>query len=612
MAATRSGAGGVAINPLGGWEAAHFTGILTPDLPTIRIEEPAMTAETITKLEQRKAAITPRQFVLPVVRPLSMATAHPAPEVWTTPAAKVRPIGRPQVLPARGRNLRSSSFAELQERMPAVVAAERERRQRAVVVVPSRTVDKWQEPAAETQAYEERLLCSLLDLRDRALRMTYVTSSPINPAIIDYYLSLLPPRLRRDARSRLTLVTLGERTSRPLSKKLLDRRDVLERIRRSIVDPSTAHLVPYTTTSLEQDVALELGIPMYGADPCHAYLGTKTGCRELFAQAGVPHPLGIEGIKGVTEAVAGIVRLRAERPGLSRLVIKLNDGVSGEGNALVDLAGLPTPGSAHELQEIFTRVRALVPEAPGVSAPQFLAKLAKGGGIVEEWITGRELRSPSVQLQITPLGEAQLLSTHDQILGGPSGQSYLGCRFPAEASHAPIISALARRVADQLADAGVIGRFAVDFVVVRAQDGSWKPFAIELNLRKGGTTHPYETLAHLTGGTYDPDTGTFTTPTGQCKHYVATDHLEAPELRQLGCQGLLALVRRGALKFDPMQRIGPVFHMLSSLDELGRTGLTAIGNSAEQASAIYEDVKATLMENAGIAAERVGAAAAAA
>jgi hypothetical protein len=94
--------------------------------------------------------------------------------------------------------------------------------------------------------YEERLLCSLLDLRDRSLRMSYVTSCPINPAIIDYYLSLLPSRLRRDARSRLTLVALGERSTRPLSKKLLDRPDVLERLRRTIGDPKLCHLVRTT------------------------------------------------------------------------------------------------------------------------------------------------------------------------------------------------------------------------------------------------------------------------------------------------------------------------------------------------------------------------------
>ena len=47
---------------------------------------------------------------------------------------------------------------------------------RSIVIVPSRTIDKFHEPAAETQAYEERLLCLLLMLRDPELRVVYVTS----------------------------------------------------------------------------------------------------------------------------------------------------------------------------------------------------------------------------------------------------------------------------------------------------------------------------------------------------------------------------------------------------------------------------------------------------
>ena len=119
--------------------------------------------------------------------------------------------------------------------------------------------------------------------------------------------------------------------------------------------------------------------------------------------------------------------------------------------------------------------------------------------------------------------------------------------------------------------------------------------AIELNLRKGGTTHPYETLAHLTGGSYDPDRSQFATPTGQHKHYVATDHMEAEELRGLGRDGLLRLAHRGELRFDPMRRTGTVFHMLSSLDEVGATGFTAIADSADEADALYAQVRQTLI-----------------
>jgi hypothetical protein len=501
----------------------------------------------------------------------------------------------PRVPPAGRGAKRLRRFEELQQRMSSVEAAARARRARSVVVVPSRTIDKWHEPPAESQAYEERLLCSLLELQDPNLQMTYVTSSPIAPSTIDYYLSMLPQRIRRNARSRLTLVALGEPTARPLSEKLLARPGVLERIRRSIAHPDVCYVSPYITTPLEREVAIELGIPMYGADPRLSYLGTKSGSREVFARAGVPHPLGAEGITSVATAVDGIRKLRAAKPRLTRIVIKLNEGVSGDGNATIDLGGLPQPGAADESERVAQRVATLAPEATGVTAAAFLSKLAVIGGVIEEWIDGREVRSPSVQLRVTPSGAVEVLSTHDQILGGPNGQSYLGCRFPAIPAYALAISAHARRVGEQLAQRGVIGRFAVDFVVTRNHTGQWQPFAIELNLRKGGTTHPYEALANLTGGTYDPNSAAFTTRQGHQKHYVATDHLEGPQLRSLGREGVLSLVRTGEFRFDRMRRSGVVFHMLSSLDELGRTGYTAIADSADQADALSRKVQETLI-----------------
>src|SRR5919204_127728 len=140
----------------------------------------------------------------------------------------------------------------------------------------------------------------------------------------------------------------------------------------------------------------------------------------------------------------------------------------------------------------------------------FARVLSEQCGVVEERMDG-VVASPSVQLRITPLGEVELLSTHDQILGGPSGQSYLGCRFPADPAYAAAITREAAKIGTRLVREGVLGRFAIDFVVVR-ENGRWKPFAIELNLRKGGTTHPFLTLQFLTDGRYDPDDARFVAP----------------------------------------------------------------------------------------------------
>jgi hypothetical protein len=424
--------------------------------------------------------------------------------------------------------------------------------------------------------------------------MVYVTSSAINPTIIDYYLDLLPGVIPSHARRRLFLVSPLDGSPRPLTEKLLERPRLLESIRRLVTDPDRAHLVPYNTTELERDLALALGIPMYGADPRHFHLGTKTGCRCLFAEQGVQHPIGEEGLAGIAETVAAIRRLRAQKPGLEQVLVKLNEGVSGEGNAVVDLSGAGD-------DEVEARVRAMRFEHPAVTLDAYERSLAERGGIVEERIGGDEVRSPSVQLRVTPLGKVEVLSTHDQLLGGPSGQSYLGCKFPADPAYATAITREAAKIGDRLAREGVLGRFALDFVTVRKGE-SWEPYAIELNLRTGGTTHPFLTLQFLTDGVYDPDTGVFTAPSGREKAFVASDHVANPAYRVFTPDDLFDVVTRRGLHFDQARQTGVVFHMMSALSELGWVGLTAVGDGRAEANELYEQAVAVLDEEAEAAA----------
>jgi hypothetical protein len=151
----------------------------------------------------------------------------------------------------------------------------------------------------------------------------------------------------------------------------------------------------------------------------------------------------------------------------------------------------------------------------------------------------------------------------------------------------------------------VLGRFAIDFVVVKDQHGTWTPYAIELNLRKGGTTHPFLTLQFLTDGRYQPTTALFLTPAGREKHLVATDHLESPMLRGLSLDDLFDIVARHGLHFDQSRQSGIVFHMISCLTEHGRVGLTAVGDTPDQADAIYRRAERILLDEARSALEDI-------
>src|SRR5215216_578306 len=337
-----------------------------------------------------------------------------------------------------------------------------------IVVVPSMSIDAI-DSGAVIQAYEERFLFLLLLLRQPRARLIYVTSRMILPTIIDYYLDLLPGVIPSHARQRLFLPSPMDGSVRPLSEKLLERPRLIERIRSLIMDPDRAHLVPFNTTNREKELALRLGIPMYGADPKFFPLGTKSGCRKIFMDEDVPYPLGREDIGSKEDLVEAIAQMRASKPSIGQVMVKLNEGVSGEGNAVVDLTGLPPvagiddagrpgspiPATTKEAAMLEDRLRGMTFESHRATYESYMKKLQERKGVVEERIMGEEFRSPSVQLRVTPLGAVELLSTHDQLLGGPSGQSYLGCVFPADTAYASLITKEAAKVGKRLAKEGV-------------------------------------------------------------------------------------------------------------------------------------------------------------
>ena len=311
----------------------------------------------------------------------------------------------------------------------------------------------------------------------------------------------------------------------------------------------------------------------------------------------------MEDLHSFEEVTDAIMRMLEERPSIDEVIVKLNEGVSGAGNALVDLRGIADTLArivAPRWRNGFARCSSSLPVTPMAA---YEAKFEENGGVVEERIVGEELLSPSVQLRVRPDRSVELLSTHDQLLGGASGQSYLGCIFPADPAYSRLISEPAITIGERLAREGALGRFAVDFVVKRDAADEWSAYAIELNLRKGGTTHPFLTLQFLTDGSYDGASGRFLLPGGEQRHLVATDHLESEELRALAVEDLFDIVARHGLHFDQSRQTGVVFHMISSLTEHGRIGVTAVGQSPEEAMHIYEEARRVLLAEAAAARE---------
>ena len=502
-----------------------------------------------------------------------------------------------EAFPEPGSEKELQRFAELQKQLHRqyLEVFSNPMTPRTVVVVPSLSLDADElSKIAGVNHYEERLLCMLMLLRLPRTRMIYITSVPLAPSVIDYYLHLLPGIPTTHARKRLHLLSCFDRRSIPLTQKILSRPRLMHRIRQAVADKETGHITCFNSTPLERTLAVRLGLPLYANDPALVHLGSKSGCREVFRKAHVDLAAGFENLSTESEMIDSLVALKRENPDIRRAVIKLNEGFSGEGNALFSYQGSPEGSGLKSWvrRELPARIAF---EAEFESWESYRVKYRKMGGIVEEFIEGDIKRSPSVQCRINPLGHADVISTHDQVMGGPSGQIFIGCTFPADSAYRLTLQKEANKVAQHLLEEGVIGRFGIDFISTKNREG-WKHHAIEVNLRKGGTTHPFLMLQFLTDGSFDVETGLYRTPGGQARYYYASDNLVLPASQGLTPVDLVDVSVEHGLHFHGTTQEGVVFHLIGALSEFGKIGVLCVGSSRKRARALYDQTANELEE----------------
>ncbi|NUO03530.1 MAG: ATP-grasp domain-containing protein [Saprospiraceae bacterium] len=460
--------------------------------------------------------------------------------------------------------------------------------EKTVVVIPSLTLDpEILRSIKGIVYYEERLLCLLMLLRMPRTRVIFVTSVPVDDSIVDYYLHLLPGITSYHARQRLTLLSCYDASRISLTEKILRRPRLMQRIKELIKFPELSHMVCFNETIAEKKLGLELGIGVYGCDPSLYYLGTKSGSRRIFKQLNLDVPAGVEDLHSEEEIAVALAQLKKDNPQLRKAVVKMNDGFSGEGNAVYRYSE-----AVRDSDDLAQQIQANLPKqlsivAEGVSYPVFMEKYSSMGGIVEVFIEGAVKESPSVQCRINPLGVSEIISTHDQLLGGESGQVFLGATFPANIEYTREIAETGKIIADELLKYGVLGRFGIDFISVKEETG-WKHYAIEINLRKGGTTHPFLMLEFLTGGQFNWKDGVYTMPNGQTRCYFASDNVMSEKYKGLTPHDLIDIAHCNRIQYDGATQCGVMFHMIGALSQYGKLGMVCIGKTIQEARAYFE------------------------
>jgi hypothetical protein len=399
-------------------------------------------------------------------------------------------------------------------------------------------------------AYEERFPLSRLSLlRAPRSRVVYVTSQPIHPRVADYYFSLVPELDTPEARSRFETVSLVDGRKEPLSRKLLTRPGAVERVRRLIGEPEVAMIIPFCMTADEVGLAEGAPAPDLRLRSGLNVLGSKTGSRRLFADEGVQHPVGLD-VRGRGDLAEALAEIR--------------------GAARRDVGRAQARSRCQRARERAARSRrrerdleaAIELEDEEIDVEQYLALLDEQGGIVEERIEGDDFRSPSVQLRMSPAGQVDIMSTHDQVLGGANGQTYFGCQFP------PIRTTRRRspRRPQGGAQARPRGRHRPRRSGLRGvqRDGRWSLRTRDQpSLRRDDASAVRPDEPH--GRRLPASRGEWRTRNGAVKHYVATDHLDLGAYRSLTPDDLLDVVQEKGLGWDGEREVGVVLHLVSAI-----------------------------------------------
>lgn len=420
--------------------------------------------------------------------------------------------------------------------------------------------------------------------KEPPLRQVLVLSQPLDPAVYEYTLQLLAGIPASQARDRFVL-SLGDDSKQSLSDKLLARPETMAWLRELADGVDGVPTVDsYMGTPAEGALTDILGAELRASPPDLQYWGTKPGSRELFREADVPFPPGSGQVHSTDQLAEALRDLIEAQPLAKRWAVKLSEGAGGVGNALLDVDGL-----APRTHELGAALPARFKFHEQFDWPQFEAQIRQQGAIVELFLEGEGKTSPSVQGIIHPGGRVEILSTHDQVLGGENEQDYQGVHFPARADYRVRLQEEGLKIGRCLARKGARGRFAIDFVGIPEggkEKRGWALFAIEVNLRESCTTHPYEMMRLLTGGSFEPTSGAFRTASGEERHYFSTYDVAGNDLRGLMPADAIDIVHRHGLHYDPDRQVGVVFHSLGLLRDKGELGVSYIAPSREGAEAL--------------------------
>lgn len=444
--------------------------------------------------------------------------------------------------------------------------------------------------------YEMRALWEIFKALKPNINVIYLSSLPISNESIEHLLEIANVSWEQ-IKSRVNFINLhNSDPHKSLSDKLINCEKVIMQVKEMIKNKN-CYLIPFNTTDKEEYICKKLGLAMWGLHPKLTYLATKSGNKKVFKQAGVNFCEGICDIKSVKTLERKLKQLSSDYPMQYKFMLKLNNGVSGEGNALIELPkcyneyNQLTPLEQKSL--ILKSIKSMHFFAPKMNFKKFEERLVHGS-ILELFIEGENMISPSCQGIIHPNGEVIILSTHEQVMN-QSGQTFLGSKFPANNVYRQKLTKETKKIGKVLAEKGVIGPFGVDFLLVDNEERV-NLYAIEINIRAGGTTHPYFLTKKITKATYDEDKAILKTKDGREIYYQSNDNVISDKLKSRSSKQFLNYMHERKLIYSDIDKNGVAFHLLDAIYPFGKVGFTAISTSRQGVQDLFKKTMSAIQE----------------
>tara|TARA_B100000925_G_scaffold289712_1_gene273221 strand:+ start:1858 stop:3381 length:1524 start_codon:yes stop_codon:yes gene_type:complete len=443
------------------------------------------------------------------------------------------------------------------------------------IIAPSMSFDRKLLQGIEgIEHYELRSFWEILRVKRKNTYVTFVSSEDVSEVLFNHFVEVF--NLSSEEISRVSFVKCPRvKGELSLSKNLLMNQSCILDIKESL-QTNNVILEAFVRTEDERLLAKALGVPTWHNHPQMDYFHTKSGNRFIVGDD-AQMPVGFSDLYSRESVIKALIKLR-NKSVCDSFMVKLNYGVSGQGNMKVTI----DKESWDSLSDLDKKLAAEKSFINGdlfnksLSLESFEQRIIEEGVVVEEFVKGRIIDSPSAQVMVTP-ERVELISTHKQILDS-HGQKFIGGEYPCAHSYRSEVSEVAIQIGKKLKNLNVFGVTSIDYLISES-NGEMKCFVIELNLRKGGTTHPFM-LSNFAlqnegsfreGGLIDKNNVSYSYRSNDnfypCKEFVSDT------------SDIINRAKRASILFSRKKSKGVIFHLLNGFSDSGKVGYTVIAPS---------------------------------